>query len=184
MALTPSAMTELGSTAPDFLLKDAVSGNSFSLAACKSEVATVVLFICVHCPYVKHVNKAIVQLAADYMPKGVTFVAINSNNYIAYPEDSPENMKRTALAESYTFPYLVDESQDVARAYGAECTPDFFVYDSRLKLAYRGQIDDSRPSNQKPADAHDLRAALDELLQGRRPSPRQRPSIGCNIKWK
>jgi thiol-disulfide isomerase/thioredoxin len=150
----------------------------------KSDKATVIMFICNHCPYVKHINAAMVKLANDYIPKGMSFIAINSNDAAAYPDDSADNMKKQASELKYPFPYLVDATQSVAKAYGAVCTPDFFIYDSRLQLVYRGQIDDSRPSNQVPSDARDIRAALDAMLAGNKPSPRQRPSIGCDIKWK
>jgi thiol-disulfide isomerase/thioredoxin len=161
-----------------------VSGKHIALTGIKSSIATVIMFICNHCPYVRHINHALVHLANDYRPKGISLVAISSNDFAAYPDDSPANMKKAAEHLHYTFPYLVDEKQDVAKAYGAVCTPDFFIYDADLKLAYRGQLDDSRPSNQIPSDGHDIRTALDAILSGQKPSPRQRPSIGCNIKWK
>jgi peroxiredoxin len=184
MALTPSLMIDLGSPAPDFKLYDVVSKKDLSLTDLKSSQATVIMFICNHCPYVKHINAALVSLANDYMPKGISFVAISSNDYASVPEDSPENMLKVATELKYPFPYLVDETQQVAKAYEAVCTPDFFIYDADLKLAYRGQLDDSRPSNQVHSDGKDIRAALDAILAGQKPSPRQRPSIGCNIKWK
>ena len=184
MALTPSLMIDLGSPAADFKLTDAISGNERTLAELKSPVATVIMFICNHCPYVKHINAELVRLANDYIPRCVSFIAINSNDYTAYPEDSPEQMRELAAELKYPFPYLVDESQEVAKAYEAVCTPDFFIYDADLKLVYRGQLDDSRPSNQIPSDGRDIRAALDAILSGNKPSPRQRPSIGCNIKWR
>jgi len=183
MALTPSVMIDLGSPAADFKLYDVVSERELGLADLKSASATVIMFICNHCPYVKHINAALVKLANDYIPQGVSFIAISSNDYVAHPEDSPENMRKVAMELKYPFPYLVDESQQVAKAYEAVCTPDFFIYDGDLKLAYRGQLDDSRPSNQVPSDGKDIRAALDAMLSGQKPSPRQRPSIGCNIKW-
>lgn len=184
MALTPSLMIDLGSPAADFKLHDVIAGNDRSLTDLKSPVATVIMFICNHCPYVKHINTELVRLANDYIPKGISFVAINSNDYAAFPEDSPENMRKVAAELKYPFPYLIDESQQVAKAYEAVCTPDFFIYDADLKLVYRGQLDDSRPSNQISSDGRDIRAALDAILSGQKPSPRQRPSIGCNIKWK
>ena len=177
-------MIDLGSPAADFKLTDAISGKESSLAELKSPVATVIMFICNHCPYVKHINAELVRLANDYIPNGVSFVAINSNDYTAYPEDSPEHMRELAAELKYQFPYLIDESQEVAKAYEAVCTPDFFIYDADLKLVYRGQLDDSRPSNQTPSDGIDIRAALDAILSGNKPSPRQRPSVGCNIKWR
>jgi hypothetical protein len=142
------------------------------------------MFICNHCPFVKHVNEGLVQLAEDYMTKGVSFVAISSNDVQNYPEDSPEKMAMTARALGYPFPYLYDESQAVAKAYDAACTPDFYVFDEKLRCAYRGQLDDSRPKNGKPITGADIRAALDALLSGKTPSPDQKPSMGCNIKWK
>jgi len=184
MSLTPSLMIDLGSAAPDFKLPDVVSGKDLSLSDIKSPTATVVMFICNHCPYVKHVNNELVRLANAYIPKGVSFVGINSNDFAAYPDDSPDAMRKVAADLQYPFPYLVDESQQIAKAYDAVCTPDFFVYDKDLKLVYRGQLDDSRPSNQVPSDGKDIRAALDAIIAGQKPSPRQRPSIGCDIKWK
>jgi len=177
-------MIDLGSPAGDFKLQDAISGKEMSLADLKSPIATVIMFICNHCPYVKHINNELVRLADTYIPKGISFVAINSNDFIAVPEDSPENMRKVAAELKYPFPYLIDESQNIAKAYDAACTPDFFIYDSDLTLVYRGQLDDSRPSNQVASDGRDIRAALDAILAGQKPSPRQRPSIGCNIKWK
>ena len=184
MALTPSLMIDLGTSAPDFKLPDVISGKELSLNELKSPMATVIMFICNHCPYVKHINQELIRLANAYNTNGVSFVAINSNDYTAYPEDSPENMLKVATELKYPFPYLVDQSQSVAKAYEAVCTPDFFIYDKDLKLVYRGQLDDSRPSNQIPSDGKDMRAALDAILAGEKPSPRQRPSIGCDIKWK
>jgi thiol-disulfide isomerase/thioredoxin len=177
-------MIDLGTTAPAFTLTDVVSGKEISLSEVKSPIATVIMFICNHCPYVRHINPELVRLSNDYIPKGLSFVAISSNDFISIPDDSPENMARVAHELKYPFPYLVDESQQVAKAYEAVCTPDFFVYDKDMKLTYRGQLDDSRPSNQVPSDGRDMRAALDAILAGGRPSPRQRPSIGCDIKWK
>lgn len=184
MALTPSNMIPLGSAAPDFTLPDTVSGKTLSLNELKGDGATVIMFICNHCPFVKHVNEALVKLANDYTAKGVKFIAISSNDVVSHPDDSPEKMKQQAIELKYPFPYLYDESQGVARAYDAACTPDFYIFDKSLKLAYRGQLDDSRPSNSIPATGKDMREALDNLLAGRELNPRQRPSIGCNIKWK
>jgi len=184
MSLTPSVMIDLGTSAQEFTLHDVISGNNVSLVDLKLTKAVVIMFICNHCPYVKHINEELVRLANTYIPKGVSFVAINSNDYTAYPDDSPENMLKVATALKYPFAYLVDEKQEVAKAYNAVCTPDFFIYDENMKLAYRGQLDDSRPSNQIPSDGKDIRAALDAILSGQKPSPRQRPSIGCDIKWK
>jgi len=184
MVLTPSSMIPLGSAAPDFMLSDAVSGSKYSLNDLKSEKATVIMFICNHCPYVKHVQDGLVDLANDYISKKISFIAINSNDADNYPEDSPERMKAVAENLGYPFPYLFDELQEVANAYDATCTPDFFIYDKDLKLAYRGQMDDSRPGNGMPVTGRDLRIALDELLAGNELSPNQVPSIGCNIKWR
>lgn len=184
MARTPSNMIPLGTVAPDFTLPDAVTGSSFSLQQLKGDTATVVMFICNHCPYVKHVNNALVQLANDYKSKGVSFIAISSNDAINYPDDSPDKMKEQALALGYPFPYLYDETQEVAKLYDAACTPDFYIFDNSLLLVYRGQLDDSRPSNDIPVTGKDMRLALDALLQNTPVSVEQRPSIGCNIKWK
>lgn len=179
-----SIMLELGTKAPDFSLPDTVSGKTLSLSEIQSNIATVIMFICNHCPYVKHVQHELADLAKEYMAKGVSFAAISSNDIAAYPEDSPEKMKQTALEAGYPFPYLFDESQEVAKSYKAACTPDFYVFDKDLFLAYRGQMDDSRPGNNKPVTGNDLRLALDAILSGRPVSDRQIPSIGCSIKWK
>jgi len=184
MAETPSNMIPLGFTAPDFKLWDATSEKKLSLLELKSDKATVIMFICNHCPFVKHVNNQLVQLANDYIPKGISFIAINSNDVYNYPEDSPEKMKEYADRLNYTFPYLFDETQDIARAYDAACTPDFYIFDKDLKCVYRGQLDDSRPGNRKPVNGKDIRKALDSMLQGEEVSQIQMPSIGCNIKWK
>ena len=184
MALTPSVMVPLGSTAPEFTLPDPVKGGEKSLSELKSDTATVIMFICNHCPYVKHIQTGIVDLANDYIPRGISFIAINSNDVKNYPDDSPERMKEVADMLGYPFPYLFDESQGVAKAYDAACTPDFFIYDKDLTLVYRGQMDDSRPGNGKPVTGADIRTALDELIAGNQLSPEQVPSIGCNIKWK
>jgi len=184
MPETPSIMIPLGSKAPDFSLLDTVSGKVLSLHDLKSDKATIIIFICNHCPFVKHVNKELVRLANAYIPKGISFIAISSNDVINHPEDSPDKMKFNAQEQGYPFPYLYDESQQVARVYDAACTPDFFIYDKDLKLAYRGQLDDSRPSNGIPVTGKDIRAALDLLLNGKPVPFEQKPSIGCNIKWK
>ena len=184
MAVTPSTMISLGTKAPEFNLSDTVSGKNLSLQDLKSSKATLIMFICNHCPFVKHVNEALVKLANDYIPKGISFIAISSNDVANFPEDSPEKMKQTAKELGYTFPYLYDESQEVAHAYDAACTPDFFIYDKDLKLVYRGQLDDSRPSNGLPVTGKDIRNAFDLLLAGKNIPEEQRPSIGCNIKWK
>ena len=184
MAVTPSTMISLGTKAPDFTLPDTVSGKNISLKDLKSATGTVIMFICNHCPFVKHVNKELTRLANDYIPKEISFIAISSNDVVNFPEDSPEKMKLEAKALGYPFPYLYDESQKIARAYDAACTPDFFIYDKDLKLVYRGQLDDSRPSNGIPVTGKDMRAALDFLLAGKNIPAEQKPSIGCNIKWK
>ncbi len=184
MALTESTMLPLGTKAPDFRLPDTISGNKVSLKEIASENATVVLFICNHCPYVIHVNPEIVRLSNEYAPKGVSFVAINSNDVENYPADSPVKMRETAEREGYCFPYLYDESQEVAKAYDAACTPDIYVFDGNLKLAYRGRLDASRPNSEVPLTGADLRAALDAILAGEPVPEKQFPSAGCNIKWK
>ena len=183
MALTPSNMLALGTLAPEFELPDTVSGKTVGLRDATPAGATLILFICNHCPYVKHVQAELVRLGQDYPPRGVRALAISSNDVRAYPADAPELMRREALRAGYTFPYLYDESQAVARSYQAACTPDFFVFDRDLKLAYRGQLDDARPGNGKPVTGRDLRAALDAVLTGRPVAPEQHPSIGCGIKW-
>jgi thiol-disulfide isomerase/thioredoxin len=177
-------MTPSGSTAPDFTLTDTVTNKPVTLSQAKGSVATVVMFICNHCPFVKHVNPQLIQLANDYLNLGVSFIAISSNDAASYPEDGPEQMKKVAVELHYPFPYLYDQTQDVARAYQAACTPDFFVYDRSLKLAYRGQLDDSRPGNDKSVNGADLREALEHLIKGEPVQENQRPSLGCNIKWR
>ena len=184
MAATPSNMLELGTQAPDFELPDTVTGKNISLRAVQSEKATVIMFICNHCPYVKHVRQELANLGNDYMPKGVSFLAISSNDVEHYPEDSPENMKKVAEAWELPFPYLYDETQEVAKAYQAACTPDFYIFDGDLQLVYRGQLDDSRPGNTIPVTGQDVRNTLDNLLAGKPVDDYQKPSIGCNIKWK
>ena len=184
MARTPSTMVPLGTRAPDFTLPDTVSGKELSLETLRGKVATVIMFICNHCPFVKHVNAELVNLSNDYQKKDIGFIAISSNDVMNYPDDSPELMAQLAKQLKYPFPYLYDETQKVARAYDAACTPDFFIYDENLKLVYRGQLDDSRPGNEIPVTGKDIRNALESLLNGRAVSEFQRPSIGCNIKWR
>lgn len=184
MARTPSVMTPLGKKAPDFTLPDTGSGKELSLQTLKGNTATVIMFICNHCPFVKHVNEALVKLANDYNDKGIRFVAISSNDVAGYPEDGPEQMKLVASQLNYPFPYLYDATQEVAKAYEAACTPDFFIFDGNLLLAYRGQLDDSRPGNGKPVTGADIRNALDHLIQGKPVPVDQKPSIGCSIKWR
>jgi peroxiredoxin len=183
MALTPSTMAPLGTRAPDFRLPD-TDGRPVSLSDLAAAPALLVAFLCNHCPYVKHVRGAFARLAREYQGRGVAVVGINSNDAAAYPDDSPARMKEEKAAAGYTFPYLHDESQDVARAYRAACTPDFFVFDRGRRLVYRGQMDASRPGNDRPNDGADLRAALDAVLAGKAPAPEQTPSEGCNIKWR
>lgn len=184
MALTPSKMIPLGTKAPEFKLIDTVTDQWISMDDVKSDNATVIMFVCNHCPYVKHVREELVRLANDYMKKGVSFVAISSNDVDEYPEDSPEKMKEEALTWKYPFPYLYDPTQVVAKAYNAACTPDFYIFNKSLELAYRGQLDDSRPGNDKELTGKDMREALDSLLTGNPVSEEQFPSAGCNIKWK
>lgn len=184
MAATLSNMIELGTTAAGFSLPDTVSGKVLSLQSLKGKTATVIMFICNHCPFVKHVNAEIIKIAKEFSARGVSFIAISSNDVSRYPEDSPEKMKDVADQLGYPFPYLYDEIQEVAKTYDAACTPDFFVYDQFLTLVYRGQLDDSRPGNGIPVTGSDLRQALEAIIQ-RKPVPRdQKPSIGCSIKWK
>jgi peroxiredoxin len=184
MAQTPSNMLPLGTRAPAFTLPDAVSGRNLSLDQLRGAKGTVVMFICNHCPFVKHISAGLVQAAKDYQGRGIAFVAISANDVANYPDDSPEKMKATALQAGYTFAYLYDESQDVARAYQAACTPDLYLFDAALACVYRGQFDDARPGNGAPVTGKDLRAALDAVLAGAPISPAQKPSVGCNIKWK
>lgn len=183
MALTASNMLALGTIAPEFLLMDTVTGENVSLRELRSDSATVIMFICNHCPFVKHVQKQLVQIAKDYQPRGVSFIAISSNDPVNYPEDAPEKMKIVAKSVGYPFPYLFDGTQEVAKSYSAACTPDFYVFDNKLSLVYRGQLDDSRPDSGIPVTGKDLRAALDAILAGEPVSSVQKPSMGCNIKW-
>jgi peroxiredoxin len=184
MAQTASTMMlPLGATAPAFELPD-FTGRAWSSAAFDGRPALLVAFICNHCPFVKHVRAGFASLAADYGQRGVAVVAIASNDATAYPEDGPEGMAAEAKAAGYAFPYLFDETQDVAKAYGAACTPDFFLFDRGRRLFYRGQMDGSRPGNGVPVSGADLREALDAVLEGREAPQVQRPSLGCNIKWK
>jgi thiol-disulfide isomerase/thioredoxin len=184
MAETPSNMLPLGFTAPHFKLFDTISEKVLTRDELLSDTATVIMFICNHCPFVKHVNEQLVKLANDYIPKGISFVAISSNDASNYPEDSPEKMKAYAKRLQYPFPYLYDETQEVAKAYDAACTPDFYIFNGNKKCVYRGQLDDSRPGNYKPVTGKDIRNALEAILNGTEINPNQQPSIGCNIKWK
>jgi len=184
MARTESKMLPLGTIAPDFILVNAVTNKPVSLKNIRGQKGTVVMFICNHCPFVKHVNEELVRLCNDYRVTGFGFVAINSNAVETYPEDSPAEMWRTARKNNYPFPYLYDETQEIAKAYDAACTPDFYLFDAELKLVYRGQLDNSRPGNGIPVNGRDLREALDCLLNNNPQRKDQKPSIGCNIKWK
>lgn len=184
MALTPSNMIDLGTKAPDFKLLDTVTGKPYDLKETKDSKATVIMFICNHCPYVKHVILELVKLAKDYQSKGIAFIAINANDAIAYPEDAPKKMTQLAKQLGFSFPYLYDETQSIAQAYQAACTPDFFIFNKNLLCVYRGQLDGSRPGNKIPVTGKDIRSALDNILQGKPVSPQQQPSMGCNIKWK
>ncbi len=184
MANTPSNMLPLGTIAPEFTLHDTISDRLLSLNDIKGSTATVIMFTCNHCPFVKHINEQLVKLGNDYKEKDIGFAAISSNDVENYPQDSPGLMKQLAEQIGYPFPYLFDETQEVAKAYDAACTPDFYIFDSELKLAYRGQLDSSRPSNDKPIDGHDIRNALDAILVGKEVDQNQIPSMGCNIKWK
>jgi len=184
MSLTESTMLALGTPAPDFHLPDVTSGKTVSLADTSGTDVLLVMFICRHCPYVKHVQSELARLGRDYAGKSVSIVAISSNDAANYPDDSPASLREMATELGFNFPFLYDESQAVAHAYDAACTPDFYVFDSARKLVYRGQLDDSRPGNGKPVTGRDLRAAIDTLLAGGAVSATQRPSAGCNIKWK
>ena len=184
MARTPSTMPELGGPAPDFSLPDVVTGRGVSLDDFRDAKAVLVAFWCNHCPFVIHIEDAFVDFAREYLPKGVEIVAINANDAEAYPADSPAEMKVRANERDYPFPYLFDESQEVAKAFQAACTPDFFLYDPSGALVYRGQFDGSRPGNGVPVSGEDLRAAANALLAGRPIAEVQNPSMGCNIKWR
>jgi peroxiredoxin len=183
MVLTPSSMLALGTPAPEFSLPD-TEGARVALRDFKSARALLVMFICNHCPYVKHVRQGLQAMASDLQAKGVAVVAINSNDVAAYPDDAPDKMKAEKRDAGYTFPYLFDETQAVARTYRATCTPDFFLFGPERRLLYRGQMDDSRPGNGRPVTGRDLRDAADAVLAGRPVTDDQRPSMGCNIKWK
>ena len=183
MVAVNSTMLPLGTKAPDFRLPD-TSSKTISLADFKAAPALVVVFMCNHCPYVKHMREGLAKLARDYQPKSVAMVGISSNDVANYPDDSPAKMAAEAKSAGYVFSYLYDESQEVAKAYKAACTPDFYVFDKDQRLVYRGQLDDSRPGNGMPVTGKDVRSALDSVLAGKSVSPTQKPSIGCNIKWK
>ena len=184
MARTPTTPVPLGYQAPDFSLLDVVSKKHFSLAQLRGTKATVVLFACNHCPFVQHVWEAVLSLAREFLSEEVGFVVINSNDFEAYPEDAPDKMRALALEKHFPFPYLLDVTQEVAKAYAAACTPDFSVFDSQLCCVYRGQLDDARPGNGIPPSGKDLRRVLQLLLAGEPVFTEQKPSLGCNIKWK
>ncbi len=183
MAQTSSTMAPMGMKAPAFRLPD-TAGKIVSLDDFRSAPVLLVAFICTHCPFVKHIRSHFAQLAREYQKRGVAVVAISSNDVAAWPDDSPEKMAEEAMSAGYTFPYLFDETQEVAKAYRAACTPDFYVFDRERRLVSRGQMDDSRPSTSVPVTGSDLRKALDAALEGRSVSSDQKPSVGCNIKWK
>lgn len=184
MALTPSTMIPLGTSAPAFSLPEVVSGKTVTLETFKSKKALLVAFICSHCPYVQHIKEELAKLGRDYASKDLGFVAISSNDAKGYPDDAPASLKAFSEEQKFNFAFCYDESQSVAKAYSAACTPDFFLFDAARKLVYRGQLDDSRPGNGKPVTGKDLRAAIESVLNGKSQAKEQRPSIGCNIKWK
>lgn len=184
MALTESTMLELGTIAPNFALTDVVTGKTVRRDDASGQKALLVIFICAHCPYVKHVEKGLAALGKDYAGKPIGIVAISANDVATHPDDSPAKLKQQAETLGFSFPYLYDESQAVAHAYKAACTPDIYLFDADLRLVYRGQFDSSRPGNGIPVTGEDLRAAIDTVLAGKQVPADQRPSIGCNIKWK
>ena len=184
MALTESTMLELGTIAPDFALTDVVSGKTIHRDDFRGKKALLVIFICAHCPFVKHIEKSLAAFAKEYADKPLGIVAISSNDAATHPEDSPAGLKLQAEAQGFNFPYLYDESQAIAKAFNAACTPDPFLFDGDFRLIYRGQFDSSRPGNNIPVTGEDLRAAVDAALAGKLPLADQHPSVGCNIKWK
>lgn len=184
MAETPSTMLPLGTKAPDFKLPDTKTDKIMSLQELKSDVATVVMFICNHCPYVRWIQKRMVEVAKEYQAKGIHFIAISSNDAQNYPADGPDKMRIEAETHGYTFPYLYDETQAIAKAYKAACTPDLYVFDKNLACVYRGRFDDATPGNRKEVTGKDLCEALDNILAGKTVNADQKPSLGCNIKWK
>jgi len=183
MVRTESTMLPLGTVAPSFSLEDVASGKTITLSDFKGKKGFLVMFICQHCPFVKHVENELGKIGQDYVPQGIGILAISANNIETHPQDSPDNMREQVTRANFNFPYAYDASQVVATSYTAACTPDFFLFDGDLKLAYRGQLDDSRPGNEKPVNGKDLRAALDQLISGQPIATDQMPSIGCNIKW-
>lgn len=184
MALTASTMVALGTQAPDFHLPDVVSGKTISLSSFADKKALLIMFICRHCPFVKHIQNELTRIGKDYFTSDLGIIAISANDAQNYPDDAPDSLKALAVELGWQFPFCYDETQETAKAYTAACTPDFFVFDSDRQLAYRGQLDDSRPSNGKPVTGADLRAAIDAVLAGKPVSGEQKPSVGCNIKWK
>ena len=184
MARTESTMLDLGTKAPSFALPDVVSGETISLDSFAAKTALLVIFLCEHCPFVKHIQEELTRLGCDYANTNLGILAISSNDVEKYPDDSPENLKKMAITLDFKFNLCYDESQEVAKAYTAACTPDFFLFDSQRILVYRGQLDDSRPSNGVPVTGKDLRAAIDKVLSGQPVPTDQKPSLGCNIKWK
>lgn len=184
MARTPTYQIPLGFQAPDFTLPEVISGREVTLSELQGKVATVIMFICNHCPFVVHVEQELVRIAHNHKSKGVNFIAISSNDVVNYPQDGPEQMKAYAERLGFPFPYLFDASQEVAKAYFAACTPDISVFDADMKCVYRGQLDGSRPGNDIPVTGSDLRTVLNHLVAGRPVPSEQTPSIGCNIKWK
>ena len=179
-----SVMLPLGTTAPPFFLPDVVSGQVYSLDSFHGKDALLVMFICRHCPYVKHVEQEFAKIGKDYQEKKLGIIGISSNDPATHPDDAPHRLKEMAKQLDFRFPFCFDETQEVAKAYKAACTPDFYVFDAQRRLVYRGQLDDSRPGNNKPVTGRDLRAAIDNVLAGKPVDPNQKPSIGCSIKWK
>jgi len=184
MALTPSTMVALGTKAPDFSLPEVVTGKTLSLKDFSGKKSLLIMFVCQHCPYVQHIKEELARLGQNYVSKDIAIVAVSSNDAQNYPDDSPGQLKEMAIELGFTFPFCYDETQSVAKAYKAACTPDFFLYDQDRKLVYRGQLDDSRPGNGKPINGQDLRKAIDALLNNKTVDSHQKPSMGCNIKWK
>ncbi len=183
MVKTASTMLELGTKAPNFNLPDTVSGRTISLDTFADKKALLIMFICQHCPFVQHIQSELARIGKDYMEQGLGIIAISSNSVETHPDDAPEKLKAMAEAQGFNFPFCYDETQEVAKAYTAACTPDFFLFDSTRALVYRGQLDDSRPGNDQPVNGKDLRAAIEKVLADEPISPEQKPSIGCNIKW-
>ena len=183
MVMVESTMLELGTTAPAFSLTDVISGSTVTLETFADSKALLIMFICVHCPFVKHVEQELAKIGKDYADKDLGIVAISSNSIVTHPQDAPEHMKTQAQNQGFVFPYCFDETQAVAKSYTAACTPDFFLFDAEFKLVYRGQLDESRPSNSKPVTGKDLRIAIDQALAGQALANQQVPSVGCNIKW-